>query len=121
MLCMGSLLLEEIANREGIQGKYCPAMIGAITKVVDFLKAVKIPSKISTESSYDMLELWVYGKLDANTFKSFVNATAYCVKSLDKFYKRSTYKEYIMDWEGVNKVFQIDGISKILNKALIPV
>jgi hypothetical protein len=120
MLCMGSLLLEEIANREGIQGKYCPAMVGAITKVVDYLKAVKTPSKISNETSYDMVELWVYGKLDKNSYKSFVNATAYCVKSINKFYKRSLYKDYIMDWESVNKVFEEGGISQVLNPSLMP-
>lgn len=93
------MLLEEVANKEGIQGKYLPCMISSVIKVCRFitLNETSIPQKSDPGSKMNLLELFLYDKLNKRSVKAFINSTGALLKSFDLLYRRSEYRDYILD------------------------
>ncbi|CAI2363105.1 unnamed protein product [Moneuplotes crassus] len=120
LLCTSSLLLEEIVNKENIQGKYCPYLVSSCVKILKFIKEVSLP-KADPARKMSMLDLFLHSELDATSVKAFINCTALLVKSLDKFYRWSEYRDYILDLPDVIAVTESIKFGKYVDESLHPI
>ena len=120
LLCTASLLLEEIANKPSIQGKYCPYVLSSAVKVLRFINTTPLPKSMS-ENKMSMLDLFIHDKLDCTTVKAFVNTAALLMKSLDKFYWRSEYRDYVLDFDEIFSIVDSIKFNKYVVDSLQPI
>lgn len=92
LLPMAGLLLEEIANKETIQGKYLPSMLSAVTATQNYVQQEKDKQEIEKSEKLSLIDMFLKGKLTS----SFVLATEKMGHVFEVFYKRSEYRDYIL-------------------------
>ncbi len=68
-----------------------------------------------------MIDLFIYDKLDSSSVKAFINWVALYVKSLDKFYKASQYRDYILDLPEIIEVTESIKFGRYVNEELQPI
>ena len=68
-----------------------------------------------------MVDLFIYDKLDGKTVKTFINTSALLLKSLEKFYKLSIYRDYVIDYEILIPIIESSKFHKHLNPSLTPI
>ena len=74
-------------------------MISSVVKVCRFitLNEDSIPQKSDPACKMSLLELFIYDKLDKSSVRAFINSTGALLKSFDLLYRRSEYRDYILD------------------------